>query len=81
MEYLNYYGGWGEMFGNITGGGVISSKYNCNPTPYVPVVNAPIATRSGRILAVLYAEPVAAPLRMEATVLHCDFHRYRDMAA
>ena len=81
QEYLNYYGGWGEMFGNITGGGVISSKYNCNPTPYVPVVNAPIAARSGRILSVLYAEPVAAPLRMEATVLHCDFHRYRDMAA
>ena len=27
-EYLNYYGGWGEIFGNITGGGMISSKYN-----------------------------------------------------
>ena len=36
-EYLNYYGGWGEMFGNITGGGQMSSKYNCNPTPYVEV--------------------------------------------
>ncbi|MBO5323496.1 MAG: hypothetical protein J6A88_05290 [Oscillospiraceae bacterium] len=35
-EYLNYYGGWGEMFGNETGGGEYSSKYNCNPTPYVP---------------------------------------------
>lgn len=35
-EYLNYYGGWGEMFGNVTGGGEYSSKYNCNPTPYVP---------------------------------------------
>jgi len=34
-EYLNYYGGWGEIFGNITGGGEYSSKYNCNPTPYV----------------------------------------------
>lgn len=33
-EYLNYYGGWGEMFGNMTGGGEYSSKYNCNPTPY-----------------------------------------------
>ena len=33
-EYLNYYGGWGEMFGNITGGGEYSSKTNCNPTPY-----------------------------------------------
>ncbi len=44
QEYLNYYGGWGEMFGNITGGGQISSKYNCNPTPYVEVVRAPVVT-------------------------------------
>lgn len=35
-EYLNYYGGWGEMFGNITGGGKHSSKTDYNPTPYVP---------------------------------------------
>ena len=34
-EYLNYYGGWGEMFGNVTGGGEYSSKTDCNPTPYV----------------------------------------------
>ncbi|MBO5096798.1 MAG: hypothetical protein J6B96_00620, partial [Agathobacter sp.] len=34
-EYLNYYGGWGEMFGNVTGGGVFDSKTQCNPTPYV----------------------------------------------
>ena len=33
-EYLNYYGGWGQMFGNITGGGVFDSKTQCNPTPY-----------------------------------------------
>lgn len=38
QEYLNYQGGWGEMFGNITGGGELSSKYNYNPTPYVEVV-------------------------------------------
>lgn len=38
QEYLNYEGGWGEMFGNITGGGTISSKYDYNPTPYVQVV-------------------------------------------
>ena len=38
QEYLNYYNGWGEMFGNITGGGVLSSKTNCNPTPYVEVI-------------------------------------------
>lgn len=40
QEYLNYENGWGEMFGNITGGGVISSKNPnlCNPTPYVETV-------------------------------------------
>ena len=37
QEYLNYEGGWGEMFGNITGGGTISDKYDCNPTDYVEV--------------------------------------------
>lgn len=35
-EYLNYFGGWGEIFGNETGGGTLSSKSDCNPTPYVP---------------------------------------------
>lgn len=35
-EYLNYYGGWGEIFGNETGGGTLSSKSHYNPTPYVP---------------------------------------------
>lgn len=35
-EYLNYYGGWGKMFGNVTGGGAYSSETNANPTPYVP---------------------------------------------
>ena len=40
QEYLNYENGWGTMFGNITGGGVISSKNpsECNPTPYVPTI-------------------------------------------
>ena len=42
QEYLNYEGGWGEMFGNITGGGMISDKYLCNPTDYVEVVRASI---------------------------------------
>ena len=41
-EYLNYYGGWGEIFGNITGGGEMSSKVNYNPTEYVPSVLAPL---------------------------------------
>lgn len=35
-EYLNYYGGWGEMFGNVSGGGVFDSTTQCNPSPYVP---------------------------------------------
>lgn len=34
QEYLNYEGGWGEIFGNITGGGTISSNYDYNPTEY-----------------------------------------------
>ena len=37
QEYLNYQYGWGEIFGNITGGGTLSSKSDYNPTPYVPV--------------------------------------------
>lgn len=37
QEYLNYFGGWGEIFGNVTGGGTISSKKDYNPTPYVDV--------------------------------------------
>ena len=40
QEYLNYEGGWGEMFGNVTGGGTLSSKYDYNPTPYVEVIGA-----------------------------------------
>jgi len=40
QEYLNYEGGWGEMFGNITGGGKISSSTQYNPTPYVPTIRA-----------------------------------------
>ena len=45
-EYLNYYGGWGEMFGNVTGGGEYSSKTNCNPTPYVPTTYRAFLTKS-----------------------------------
>lgn len=37
QEYLNYLGGWGKMFGNITGGGKLSDKKYCYPTPYVEV--------------------------------------------
>ena len=62
QEYLNYYGGWGETFGNITGGGTLSSKYDYNPTDYVPIVLAPLpsASRTVRVpdtasVTVIYA--------------------------
>lgn len=42
-EYLNYCGGWGEMFGNVTGGGVYSSETNANPTPYVKTAYKPFS--------------------------------------
>lgn len=47
QEYLNYEGGWGEKFGNITGGGTISSKYDYNPTPYVEVSFASLVNSDG----------------------------------
>ena len=49
QEYLNYYGGWGEIFGNITGGGKISSKSDYNPTSYVPVIDGKIAPKTAKI--------------------------------
>ena len=56
QEYLNYYGGWGAMFGNITGGGTLSSKYDYNPTPYVQSVLAPLPQQA-RSVAVLIRLP------------------------
>ena len=46
QEYLNYVGGWGEMFGNITGGGTISSKNDYNPTDYVSVSMQSFSSRT-----------------------------------
>ena len=54
QEYLNYEGGWGEMFGNITGGGTISSKYDFNPTPYVVTVCMPLPKASESFVSVAY---------------------------
>lgn len=54
QEYLNYEGGWGEMFGNITGGGEISSKTNYNPTPYVVTVCMPLTGTSESFVNVTY---------------------------
>ena len=52
QEYLNYEGGWGEMFGNITGGGKLSSKSDYNPTPYVSVVRSSIG--KSPVIAIVY---------------------------
>ena len=48
-EYLNYEGGWGEIFGNITGGGAISSKVDYNPTPYVKTERADFTVDTAHI--------------------------------
>jgi len=53
-EYLNYFGGWGETFGNITGGGTLSSKTDFAPTPYVPVVMMSLLTKTQ---VVFYLDP------------------------
>ena len=50
QEYLNYFGGWGEMFGNITGGGTISSKTNYNPTPYVRSIKMPLVSAEAFVI-------------------------------
>ena len=51
QEYLNYEGGWGEIFGNVTGGGTISSKYHYNPTPYVRVARRDLSIKGQSISA------------------------------
>ena len=53
QEYLNYEGGWGEMFGNITGGGTLSSKQNYNPTPYVEVTHKSFVFADGTPVAMV----------------------------
>ena len=53
QEYLNYEGGWGEIFGNVTGGGKISSKYDCNPTPYIQVARRDFTVK-GQTLSTFY---------------------------
>lgn len=52
QEYLNYEGGWGEMFGNVTGGGSLSSTTNYNPTPYVSVARSSL--KEGIAIYVVY---------------------------
>ena len=57
QEYLNYYGGWGEMFGNITGGGTLSSKYDYNPTPYVQTERASLKSATAVTYIIYYYLP------------------------
>ncbi len=38
QEYLNYFEGWGTIFGNVTAGGEIDEVAPGGPTPYVEVV-------------------------------------------
>ena len=57
QEYLNYYGGWGEIFGNVTGGGAISSKTDYRPTPYVPVAMGELPTAEPARVCVVWALP------------------------
>ena len=54
-EYLNYHGGWGEMFGNITGGGKISSKTDYNPTNYVPSIITALNVSNESESVIIYA--------------------------
>ena len=58
QEYLNYFGGWGAMFGNVTGGGTLSSKYDYNPTPYVASVLAPLTESGKSMLSLVVLSPI-----------------------
>jgi hypothetical protein len=39
------------MFGNVTGGGTLSSKYHYNPTPYVKVARRDFSIKGQNISA------------------------------
>lgn len=54
QEYLNYAGGWGKMFGNITGGGKLSSTSKYSPTAYVEVTLAPLTSYATIPLSAFY---------------------------
>lgn len=42
-EYLNYYNGWGKIFGNITAGGYFDHRAEPNgPTSYPTVYDEPL---------------------------------------
>ena len=65
QQYLNYYGGWGYMFGNITGGGTLSSKKDYNPTPYIETVLSPLpSTRTAEVVTDRYAIVFTESMRL-----------------
>ena len=51
-EYLNYFGGWGQIFGNVTGGGALNDKKNPKPTSYPEVYRDGLAEE--RIIAAIF---------------------------
>ena len=57
QEYLGYLGGFGDIFGNVTGGGTISSKYDYNPTPYITTVTGVLPKKVNAVS--LKLDPVA----------------------
>ena len=48
------------MFGNITGGGTLSSKYDYNPTPYVTVIRDDFTRPHARIICMAIILPYYA---------------------
>ena len=46
QEYLNYQGGWGKMFGNISNGGTYNQ--GSNPSPYVAVTRTSFTSSVGQ---------------------------------
>ncbi len=56
QEYLNYEGGWGEIFGNVTGGGTLDNKTDKYTTPYVETARRGIKSTSS-ITVVYYYVP------------------------
>lgn len=42
QQYLNYYGGWGFRFGQVSGGGIINDTKNAMPSSYPTVIRKPL---------------------------------------
>ena len=58
QEYLNYEGGWGNMFGNISGGSTLNNYSSKNPpTAYVEVTRTSVANGAKQISVIYYYIP------------------------